>query len=534
MAIATIPKRAVRRTWQLKWVILGLIVVVGLTALAISLNRARSQPNVAAQGTPVVRPLTAQASLEPAQQATLTFASAGTVKAVNVKEGDAVKAGQVLATLDVADLQLKLQDAQANLAIQQAQAAQITEKAANADVTAAQTALDSALAKQKSLLAGATAADLKTAQEAVVSAQSALDNAQAQNAKVKAGATASDVAAATSSVKSAQAQLASAQQTLNDLKAKPKPADVATAELAITQAKNQLWSAQTTRDGTCGAAGSGSVQCQSANATVAAQETAVQSAQLGLVNAQQPATADQLTAANQAVQSAQAAVASAQTALAKVQAGPTAADLEAAQSQVDQAASALRTDQAKLAQLQAGPTAADQTAAQNDVDQARANLAKLVDGPTKAALALNDARIQEAQVQVAMAQQALQDAQLIAPFDGVVTAVSVVAGQPTTATTGSNGTSATITVADLSALHFETTDLDEVSAAKVSVGQAAKVTIPALNKQTFDGTVTFLAAQPSVTSSGNVNYTAKISLKSPPNGLRWGQTARVEFVGASP
>ena len=532
MAVVAAPRTVGRRAWQWKWRILAVIVVAGLTGLVLFLNTKRAQPSVSAVGTPIVSPITAQASVMPARQDNLNFQTTGIVKEIRVKLGDKVKAGDVLATLDTTDLQLKLEDAQASLAIQKATAAQTTEKSSAGDVTAAQTALDSAIAKQKAVEAGPTTADLKGAQEAVASDQANLTSAQSQYDQAIKGPTPSDLASADATVRSAEAQLATAQQNLNDLKAKPKPADVATAQLAVDQAKNQLWSAQTQRDATCGAAGSDSTACKSVNASVAAQETAVQSAQVALDQAKQPATADQLAAAEKGVQSSQAQVASAQAALAKVKAGPTDADRQTAKSKVDQAAAVLRADQAKLAQLQDGPAASDKAAAQSAVDQARASLDKLTGGATAATLELNQARIHQAEVQVSEAEQALKDAQLIAPADGVVTDINITLGEPsTTGATTSTGTPASaITVADLSSLHFETSDLDEVSAARVYVGQPVKVTVPALNKQTFDGTVTDVALQPTITSSGDVNYTAKISLKQLPAGLRWGQTARVEFL----
>ena len=184
--------------------------------------------------------------------------------------------------------------------------------------------------------------------------------------------------------------------------------------------------------------------------------------------------------------------------------------------------------------------AADRAAAQSAVDQARASLAKLTNGATPATLDLNQARIHQADVQVSEAEQALKDAELIAPADGVVTDLNITLGEPsTTGTTSSSGTPASaITVADLSSLHFETSDLDEVGAAKVYLGEPVKVylgepvkvTVAVLNKQTFDGTVTDVALQPTITSSGDVNYTAEISLKDLPPGLRWGRTAQVEFL----
>jgi multidrug resistance efflux pump len=105
----------------------------------------------------------------------------------------------------------------------------------------------------------------------------------------------------------------------------------------------------------------------------------------------------------------------------------------------------------------------------------------------------------------------------------VVTSVGLKAGDVTAPT------ATAITVANLSALVVETSDLDEIGAAKVHVGQSAKVTIAALDKQTVDGTVTEIAPQPSISTSGDVTYVARIALTSVPADLRWGQSARVEF-----
>src|SRR6185437_15420415 len=137
------------------------------------------------------------------------------------------------------------------------------------------------------LVAGPNASD-------VASAKAALANAQANQKNVLAGSTTSDVAAAQAGVQSAQAQLAAAQKTLADLKAQPKPEDVKTAQLAVEQAKDTLWSTQVSRDATCGATGSNSAQCKSANVSVGAQETAVNTATANLQKAQQPASAQDL------------------------------------------------------------------------------------------------------------------------------------------------------------------------------------------------------------------------------------------------
>ena len=205
------------------------------------------------------------------------------------------------------------------------------------------------------------------------------------------------------------------------------------------------------------------------------------------------------------------------------EAGAAGSDRDAAQTALDQANSNFRGAQAKLNQLKAGSTAADRASAQSAVEQSRANLAKLTTDPSPATVELSKAKVHQAELALAEAQLALKDASLVAPFDGVVTSIALrdgdIAGVGTTV----------LTVADLATLRFETKDLDEISASQVHVGQSVLVTVPALDKKSFEGTVSELASEPTITQSGDVNYVAKISLKDPPADLHWGQTARVEF-----
>jgi HlyD family secretion protein len=507
-----------------RWSILAVIVIVALTALTLYLNYGRGQPAIPTSATPSIKPVVAQAGVVPAVQQKLGFSIAGRVKAIKVAVGDKVKAGDTLATLDTADLELKVQDAETNLALQKALVAQSAEPPSQADLTAAQAALASAQAKAQLTASGANPDDLKAAQEAVSVAQAGVANAQAQLTKATAPPTASDIAAAEASVRSAQAQVASAKQKLSDLQAQPLAADVTAARLAVDQAKNTLWSQQLTRDATCGPFGPNSPQCKSADASVAAANTGVQTAQASLVKAQQPATPDQLAAAQSGIDSANAALASAQEQLAKVKAGPTSADRDAAQAQVDQAKANLRSAQAKLDQTQAGSTDADRQAAQSEVEQARASLAKLTAPPSPATVDVSTAKLRQAQVTVDESQQALKEAVIVAPFDGEVTSLTLQNGD--VAEAGAT----VLTIADLGTLRFETNDLDEVSAAKVHVGQIARVTVPALDKRTLTGRVAEIAREPTITASGDVNYVAKIALDTIPPDLRWGQTARVEFA----
>ena len=82
-------------------------------------------------------------------------------------------------------------------------------------------------------------------------------------------------------------------------------------------------------------------------------------------------------------------------------------------------------------------------------------------------------------------------------------------------------------LADLSTLQVETTDLNEIDAARVHEGDAAVVTFDAFPGTILNGTVTRISPKSSRTTG--VNYTAVIPLASIPDRLRWGMTAFVDI-----
>ncbi len=108
--------------------------------------------------------VSASAFIVPLRKAELSFANVGRVKAVNVKAGDQVKAGQVLVELDTTLLEAKVREAEANLAAAQVQVKYLKRvgtdevhlESAQAEADRAQALLDSAhatLAAQSTLVA---------------------------------------------------------------------------------------------------------------------------------------------------------------------------------------------------------------------------------------------------------------------------------------------------------------------------------------------------------------------------------------------
>lgn len=86
------------------------------------------------------------------------------------------------------------------------------------------------------------------------------------------------------------------------------------------------------------------------------------------------------------------------------------------------------------------------------------------------------------------------------------------------------------TLADLSRLQVETTDVDEFLIPHLSKGQAATITVDALDQRVLHGYVRTIALQQQTSSGGDQHYPVTIDLVSVPPDLRIGMTVRIEFL----
>ncbi|MEW6406949.1 MAG: efflux RND transporter periplasmic adaptor subunit, partial [Chloroflexota bacterium] len=169
----------------------------------------------------------------------------------------------------------------------------------------------------------------------------------------------------------------------------------------------------------------------------------------------------------------------------------------------------------------------DVAEAQSDLALAQAQLASaqreyeiLQQGPDPDDVAVAEARLANAEAQLAAAEAALDDLELLAPFDGTIgdlyihTGEWVSPGQPV------------LLLADLSHLRVETTDLNEIDVAQIEIGDKAIVTFDALPNIVVEGTVTRIA--PKDSEGSGVNYPVVVELAEIPAGLRWGMTTFVD------
>jgi multidrug resistance efflux pump len=144
------------------------------------------------------------------------------------------------------------------------------------------------------------------------------------------------------------------------------------------------------------------------------------------------------------------------------------------------------------------------------------------DGVNADQLTLAQARLENAQAQVAAAESNLANYVLTAPFAGVVAEVAIEIGDQVSAE------SRAVAVADTSSWLVETTDITELEVVDVAEGQRVTFVADALPDVTMEGVVTEIS-QSSYTQSGDVIYTVRIKADDVDPRAKWGMTVEVNF-----
>jgi len=150
------------------------------------------------------------------------------------------------------------------------------------------------------------------------------------------------------------------------------------------------------------------------------------------------------------------------------------------------------------------------------------NTGKIVyrSGPREKIL-VADAKVEQMQAALKVAEASLAQGTLLAPFDGTVVGVNVSAGEYV------QTSQQVIFIADLENLLVETTDLSELNVAAIKIGQPASVFVEALSEE-FPGVVTAISPI-SDTIGGDVVFKVTIKLDEQPASLLWGMSADVEI-----
>jgi len=160
--------------------------------------------------------------------------------------------------------------------------------------------------------------------------------------------------------------------------------------------------------------------------------------------------------------------------------------------------------------------------AKDNLEKARQDYETWKNGPDPKELVVAEARLKNAQSALTAANAALEDLELKADFSGTVTELNVRVGEWV------DPGIPILQLADLDHLRVETTDLNEIDAARVDTGAKVNITFDALPGVAVEGIVKSIA--PKSSQGSGVNYKAVIELNEIPPELRWGMTAFVDIA----
>lgn len=154
--------------------------------------------------------------------------------------------------------------------------------------------------------------------------------------------------------------------------------------------------------------------------------------------------------------------------------------------------------------------------------QAEVALEKLKRGPDPDDLRIAQLQVEQAQAALEVARNNLKDAQIVAPFAGVVAVVNIRLGEVATAALPA------IILVNKNSFYIEV-GVDEVDIARIAAGQAVTITVDALPNDVFSGVVERISPQSTV-NAGVVNYPVRVRVQSSDERLRGGMTSTTEIV----
>jgi HlyD family secretion protein len=455
-----------------KWIwIVGAIVIMGSVAAFFftrSNGNASEETDIGETAVAFIGDLaesaTASGQVQAQRDAMLSLAGSGIVGQVNVAVGDSVTQGDILVRLETAALERDVASAELDVAIAKADLARVLGGPSTAELTAAESAASSAQAKLDKLLAGPSEEEIAASEASVKAAQanvwSASGNLQATNSVSDA-----DILAAEKNLKEAQ----DAWQEVHNI----------WVILADCEENDSGSHTCTPKEG------SDRMESISEQVQAASADVAIKQAQLD----------DLLNPAVSSVASSQANVSS-------------------ASAQRDAAA-------ARHAALLAGASDADIAAAEADLASAKASLDNLISGPSATDLKIYETRLAKAETGLQEAQNALDDAALSAPFDGVITAVHVALGE--------NASGLAVELLDSNSLEV-ILGVDEIDVGQIAIGQPASVTMETWPNDEIASEITAIAPSSSASDAGLVTYDVHLALNDSDLPILVGMTANADLI----
>jgi HlyD family secretion protein len=397
--------------------------------------------------------------------APLAFSIRGNVDRVAIRTNQAVRAGQVLVTLDAGDATRQLWDLGAQVQLTRARQQQLNDRVAAqtlagqeaaaranqinqariADATAkAQEQLRLAQANLDKVQAGASPAARLAAQEAVTIARTNLAKAESDLARITSGPSPMERRAADEAVSTAQAALAKAQIDHDKLIQPPTAAAVADAKTAVAAAQADLVRSRTVDTSPTAAKISEAERQRRQEAA----EFALNAAQARLDALLQGPDKNAVNLATMAVDNARAELTNAQAKVQELTTPPDQAQLDAARTAVESARLGLASAEASRVELTSHPTDEELRVAQKQVDDAQTAVDVAALPPLDNSRASSDAppstdnsadspavlrmslqhTLEQQQAQMQSLEEQLAASELVAPSDGVIESINVKVG----------------------------------------------------------------------------------------------------------
>jgi HlyD family secretion protein len=467
------PTKAVRKHRRMpRWALwTGLAAVVGLgwvfwSRFQAGQNNAGTMITAQVTRGSLVEAVSATGSVTAQTGAEIKIGSqiTGVIKNLYADVGSRVKAGQLIARLNLPDLEAQVASTQAALAAARTKLAQeeagvgMTDTQVRMAVTQAQAGLGSAQAKTQSAQATATQTrvqtptDIHKAETALASSRAALLTARAALVQTRAGAA---LQIATANHQTTQTQATAAYSALDLTRQQSLAAKGYVAQSVADQAK----------------------------AMAAVNQALVSSAQENVQLVQQKVTADLQSAGDTVTQAQQNVV--------------------AAQAALDSSQAEIYSVKAQMANVADSIAAAGQARAARQI--ALGNLPQILQKQQDVQQAQEAVR--QAAAQVAYSQAQFNKSYIRSPISGTVLQLTAQQGETLAA-----GLSAPtlIIVADLSRLQIDAF-VDEADVGAVKVGQPVQVVLDAFSKHTFPGTVSKVSAGSTI-QNGVVTYDVTIAI----------------------
>lgn len=439
--------------------------------------------------------VSATGSVQTSADIGLNFGTSGIVRTLNVKVGDKVNKGQLLATVDDRATQLALLQAQASEKNAEVAVSNAAVGVQNAQIAIAQGAQNSQ-------------ATLANDDQAIASAQNAL-------AKLQAGPT-------QATLDQQKQQLLVANQAINAADAALANAQTAYTQTQQTIAQNLIGyntavdNAQYDYTLKCSALASGT-DCTTAvwsRPSYLTLQSALQAKTAGVLRDSQS-----LANAQTAIDNASRGLLSARQSYDSLQAQQAVANQPASQFDIDSANAAIATAQRTkdnaviLAKQQAEQSAGTLVTAKGSLTNAQESLVL-----AKATLA--NAKTNEA------------NTRLIAPVSATVAAIANEVGVNAGSTTaGTSGATGFIVLTELSGLQVKAS-FAEADVVSLQPGQAATFTFDAIPNSTATGTLLSIAPLSNASTGSVTSYNVTFSLDSAPAEVKPGMTAQVNVVTA--